>query len=90
MLCTDDSGIGLDAVLMQHDKTNKLRKILYASRVLNKAKRNYNTTHQEVIWALRHFHDLVFGFGIHVLTDHGPVTEHFEGKTCQGNLSNNT
>ncbi len=51
---------------------------------------NYSVTQQEalaVVWALKHFKDIIFVYPIHVLTDHGPVTELFKGKNLSGKLA---
>ena len=89
-LCTDASAIGLGAVLMQPDQLGKMRAIAYASRLLNKAECNYSVTHREalaVVWALRHFRDLILGYQIHVRTDHYAVTELFKGNSLTGKFA---
>ncbi len=40
-----------------------------------------------VVWALKHFKDIIFGYKVHVLADHGPVTELFKGKNLSGKLA---
>ena len=40
-MLTDESGVGIGATILQHNDNNYLQPIAYASRVLNKAKRNY-------------------------------------------------
>ena len=87
ILCTDASNTGLGAVLMQKDSNGKSRAIAFASRLLNAAEKNYSVTNREalaVVWALRHFKDLILGYNIHVLTDHCPVTELFKGNNLSG------
>ena len=89
-LCTDASSSGLGAVLMQPDHDGKMRAIAFASRLLNKAELNYSVTHKEslaVVWALRHFRDLILGYRIHVLTDHYAVTELFKGNSLTGKFA---
>ncbi len=89
-LYTDASGKGLGAALIQYDKRNKLQPLAYASRTLNKAEANYSTTHAEalaVVWALRHFRDLIYGYDIVVRTDHSPVVELFRSKLLTGKLA---
>ncbi len=79
-LYTDASGVSLGAALMQLDSRNKLQPLAYASRTLNQAEQNYSTTHKEalaVVWALHHFKDLIYGYPIHVKTDHVAVVELF-------------
>ncbi len=86
-LCTDASDIGIGAVLLQKDSENRQRTIAYASRLLNPAEQNYSVTDREslaVVWALRHFRDIILGYQVHVLTDHYAVTEMFKGKNLTG------
>ncbi len=76
-LCTDASALGTGAVLMQSFEDPRPRVIAYASRVLNSAKSKYSVTHLEalaVVWALKHFRDMIFGYPITVYTDHSAVT----------------
>ena len=90
ILCTDASDVGIGAVLMQKDDSGKSRAIAYASRLLNSAERNYSVTNREalaVVWALRHFRDLILGYTIHVFTDHFAVTELFKGKNLTGKFA---
>ncbi len=74
---------------MQHDERNKLQPLAFASRTLNKAESNYSTTHLEalaVVWALRHFRDIIYGYEIKVRTDHSAVVELFNAKPLTGKL----
>jgi len=90
ILCTDASALGLGAVLMQRDACGKNRVIAYASRTLNHAESNYSVTHQEalaVIWALKHFRDIILGYPITVHTDHVAVTELFKGRNLTGRVA---
>ena len=62
----------------------------YASRLLNKAEQNYDVTTCQslsVVWALRHFCELILQYKIHVLTDHCTVTEIFKGNNFTGKLA---
>ncbi len=89
-LDTDASGVCLGAALMQLDSRNKLQPLAYASRTLNQAEQNYSTTHKEalaVVWALRHFKDLIYGYPIHVKTDHAVVVELFNQNHLSGKLA---
>ncbi len=77
---------------MQADDTGKLHAIAFASRLLNKAELNYSVTHKEalgVVWALRHFKDLILGYRIHVPTDYYiyAVTELFKGNSLTGKFA---
>lgn len=90
ILFTDASALGLGSVLMQTDASGKNRVIAYASRTLKPAESNYSVTHQEtlaIIWALKHFKDIILGYPITVYTDHVAVTELFKGRNLSGRLA---
>ncbi len=90
ILCMDASALGVGAVLMQTDARSKNHVIAYASCKLNAAESNYSVTHQEtlvVVWALRHFHDIIFGYPVQVYTDHKAITELFKGRNLTGRLA---
>ncbi len=90
ILYTYASSLGVGTVLMQHSVHVKHRPIAYASRTLSRAKSNYSVTHQEtlaVVWALKHFRDIILGYPITVFTDHAAVTELFKGKNLTGRLA---
>ena len=90
VLCTDASTKGLGAVLMQADDRGKHHVIAYASRTLNSAESNYSVTHLEglgVVWALKHFRDIIWGYNLTVYTDHVAVTHLFNGKQLTGRLA---
>ncbi len=75
---------------MQQDENGKNRAIAYASRVLNGPESRYSVTHFEalaVVWALRHFRDLVYGYEITVYTGHQAVKDLFKGKNLSGRLA---
>ncbi len=89
-LYTDSSVLGLGALLMQPDARGKNCAIAYASRTLNQAEANYSVTHQEtlaIVWALKHFRDIILGYSITAFTDHAPVTELFKGRNLTGRLA---
>ncbi len=72
-LYTDASALRLGAILMQSDARGKNRAIAYSSRTLNQAESNYSVTHQEtlaVVWAFKHFRDIILGYPITVFMDH--------------------
>ncbi len=80
VMYTDASALGLGAVLMQQDVRGKRRGVAYASRTLNQAESNYSVSHEEtlaVVWALKHFRDIILGYPITVFTDHAAVSELF-------------
>ncbi len=86
---TDALALGVGAVLMQHNVHGKHCPIAYASRTLNRAESNYSVTHQEtfaVVWALKHFRDIILDYPITVFTDHTAVTELFKGRNFTGRL----
>ena len=58
--------------------------------MLNNAESRYSVTHLEalaVVWSLKHFRDLIFGYEVHVFTDHQPLLELFKGKNLLGWLA---
>ncbi len=74
---------------MQHNVHGKNRPIAYASRTLTRAESNYSVTHQEtlaVVWAIKHFRDIILGYPITVCTDHAAVTELFKGRNLTDRL----
>ncbi len=90
ILYTDASSFGVGAVLMQHNVHGNHRPIAYASRTLNRAESNYSVTHQEtlaVVWALKHFRDIILGYPSTVFTDHAAVNEFFKGRNLTGRLA---
>ncbi len=89
-LYTDACGTGLGAALMQYDERNKLQPIAFASRTLHKAESDYSTTHLEalaVVWALRHFRDIIYSYEIRVRSDHAAVVELFNTKSLTDELA---
>ncbi len=89
-LCTDASALGIGAVLMKTEGSKRPHVIAYASRVLTAAESKYRITHLEalaVVWALKHFRDIIFGYPITVYTDHIAVTQLFHGKKLTGRLA---
>lgn len=59
---------------MQDD--GKLHPVSYASRALSHAEENYSITELEtlaVVWAMSHFHHLIYGHRVTVVTDHAAV-----------------
>ncbi|KAK4307194.1 hypothetical protein Pmani_020169 [Petrolisthes manimaculis] len=89
ILNTDVSYSGLGAVLMQEHQ-GKNRPIAYASRTLNKAEKNYAVTEIEalaVVWALKKFKYIIYGYPIEILTDHKPLLHLFKGKDLFGRMA---
>ncbi len=89
-LCTDASALSTGAVLMQTGDGKRSHVIAYPSRVLTAAESKYSVTHLEtlaVVWALKHFRDIIFGYPFTVYTDHTAVTQLVHGKNLTGRLA---
>lgn len=90
ILCSNAAGHGIGAVLMQKDSHVKHRVVEYVSCFLNKVEQNYGVTNREslsVVWALRHFPELILGYYIHICSDHNAVTEIFKGTNFTGKFA---
>ena len=90
-LACDASSTGVGAVLLQKGRT-RMRAVYYASRVLNAAERNYNTTEREclaIYWALRKFRHILLGHKVNVLTDHKPICDIFKKRAFINNTKFN-
>ncbi len=75
---------------MQYDEQNRHQPIAFVSRTLNKEESNYSRTHLEafgVVWALRHFRDIIYGYDTRVKTDQAVVVELFNTKSLTGKLA---
>ncbi len=89
-LCTDGSALGNGAVLMKSFEGTLPHVIAEASRVLTSAESKYSVIHLEVlavVWAFKHFRNMIFGYPIIVYTDHSAVTQLFSGKSLTGCLA---
>jgi len=72
---TDASNIGVGAVLSQQQEDSEVV-LAYASRTMNKAERNYDTTRKEllaVIFAFKTFKQYLLGRHFLVRTDHSAL-----------------
>ena len=72
IITTDASDVAIGAILSQ-GVIGEDRPIAYASRVLNKAEKIYNTTEKEllaIVWATKQFRPYVYGTHFKVVTDH--------------------
>ena len=77
VLETDASGDGLGAVLAQGQEDGQVHPVAYASRALSPAESRYAITELEtlaVVWAMSHFHSLLYGHDVVVYTDHSAVS----------------
>ncbi len=75
---------------MQTEESKRPHVIAYASRVLAAAESKYSVTHLEslaVVWALKHFRDIIFGCPITVSTDLTAGTQLFHGKNLTGRIA---
>ena len=73
---TDASGVGVGACLMQYDSNGIIQPIAYASRVLNKAEKNYPQIERELlglVFGVTKFRLYVLGRKFTLQTDHKPL-----------------
>jgi hypothetical protein len=75
-ITTDASNIAIGAILSQ-GKIGSDLPIAYASRTLNRAETNYNTTEKEllaILWAVKQFRQYVYGRKFNIVTDQKPLS----------------
>ena len=81
-----DPRIGSGLLQKQADK--KLHPVVYASRGLNPAEKNYSVTELEtpaIVWGVTHFHSYLYGGGdVTVITDHSAVKPVLEAPNPTG------
>ena len=73
LLETDASIQGLGAVLAQRQEGGEIKPVAYASRSLQKHKKNYGITELEglgAVWAIKHFRPYLYGHHTDLYTDH--------------------
>ena len=76
IVTTDASDVAIGAILSQNSSTEVDLPIAYASRVLQKAEKNYATIEKEllaIVWALKRFRPYIFGQQFIIRTDHKPL-----------------
>jgi hypothetical protein len=76
VLHTDASTVGLGAVLSQIDEQQREHPILFLSRSLTDAEKNYGATELEclaIIWAVRKLHPYLDGSQFSLITDHSAL-----------------
>jgi RNase H-like domain found in reverse transcriptase/Reverse transcriptase (RNA-dependent DNA polymerase)/Integrase zinc binding domain/Integrase core domain/Zinc knuckle len=87
---TDASMDGVGAILSQKDDNGHEHPIIYISRALKPAEKNYHTTHQEllaVMFALKKFRPYILGQKINIFTDHQPLVHIRDTKEMSGRLA---
>ena len=80
-LHTDASSVGLGAVLEQSGKV-----IVYASRSLTPAERQYSTIQKEclaIVYATKQFRYYLLGCHFNLFTDHASLQQKMEGLLCR-------
>lgn len=73
---TDASTFGLGVVLSQKDSESKEHPIVFLSRTLSPAEKNYTSTELEclaIIWGLRKLHPYLDGATFEIITDHSAL-----------------
>lgn len=91
-LCTDSSLIGIGAHLFQEEVVGDItsrRTIAFASRLLNRAERNYSVTELEalaIVWAFCRFRYFLFGRNTRVYSDHRALQFMMSAKLTHGRL----
>ena len=75
---TDASDVGIGSVLCQETSRDPEVRlpIMYASRTLKSAERNYSATNREglaVVWAVKHFYSYINSMKFIIVTDHNSL-----------------
>lgn len=73
---TDASPVGLGAILIQRNKDNMERVIMFASKSLSGPERRYSQTEKEalaIVWSIERFHFYLIGCSFTLVTDHKPL-----------------
>ena len=85
----DASDVGIGAVLEQEGEDGQLHPIMYWSKTLNSAERNYQTTDREclaIVKAIHQFRHYVYGSQFTVVTDHQALKWLQESQGLSGRL----
>ena len=89
VLQTDASEIGIGAVLSKVDEYEQDRPVVYYSRKLKKAEKNYATVEREclaIVESIKHFEVYLTGVPFTVVTDHGCLKYLHSMKDSRGRL----
>lgn len=76
LVFADASPVGLGAVLVQLNKSNESRIIMYASKSLSDIEKRYAQTEKEalaLVWAVERFYFYIYGKEFDLITDHKPL-----------------
>ncbi|KII72937.1 hypothetical protein RF11_12305 [Thelohanellus kitauei] len=80
IMSTDASAVGIEGVLAHRLEDGTERHVTYVSRQLSKAEINYSVTDREalsIIYAVKKFHEYIYGREFILVTDHKPLTRIF-------------
>src|SRR5215469_10874723 len=87
IISTDASNVGIAGVIAELDADGKEKPLAFASRTLTKAEKNYSITDKEalaVYWILSKFRTMIYGYDVHVYTDHQPLLPLFKSRELEG------
>ena len=88
--CCDASPVGVTCILSHVMPDGSERPVMYASRTLQQAERNYSQLEREalgIVFGIKYFHKYVAGRKFTVVTDHKPLLGIFRySKTYTYNL----
>lgn len=83
IVASDSSAYGVGAVLSQRQRDGSERVLQYASQTLSETKKKYSQIDKEaysIIFAIKKFHQYLWGRHFILLTDHAPLVQIFSEK----------